>query len=146
MAYLHPRGTHVHDLKPMIIKVSLATASLTKHTKRKIIKQHSKSNKNNLGGVHGFSAPGGTGKTFLVATILSKMWLRGEIAIATAARGIATTEQFPFWDPAYVQHKQGNCFSTHVYRPQSHRRNYSSPSHRSGSTPLHHSRYPAMLS
>ncbi len=37
------------------------------------------------------SAPGGTGKTFLLATILSKVRSRGVIVIATAASGIAAT-------------------------------------------------------
>ena len=43
------------------------------------------------GGVMFVSAPGCTGKTFLLATILSKIRSRGEIAIATAASGIAAT-------------------------------------------------------
>ena len=45
----------------------------------------------NEGGMLFLDAPGGTGKTFLINIILAKLWLEGEIALATASNGMAAT-------------------------------------------------------
>lgn len=48
----------------------------------------------NKGGIFFLDAPGGTGKTFLINLILNHVRLNGDIAVATAASGIASTLLF----------------------------------------------------
>ena len=108
------------------------------------------------GGVMFVSAPGGTDKSFLLATILSKIRSRGEIAIATAASGIAATllaggktVHSMFKVPLNTARSDTlptcniNRGTALAKRRQSHhhRRSYSSPPHRSGSTRPHPSRH-----
>ncbi len=46
---------------------------------------------NNLGEIIGLDAAGGTGKTFLISTMLASVRARGEIGLGTAISGIAAT-------------------------------------------------------
>ncbi|UYV66755.1 hypothetical protein LAZ67_4002774 [Cordylochernes scorpioides] len=46
---------------------------------------------NNAGGLYFLDAPGGTGKTFLIILLLTKVRSTGDIALSTASSGIAAT-------------------------------------------------------
>ena len=58
---------------------------------RKVFNSFCSMIESNQGGMLFLDAPGGTGKTFLINLILTKLRSEGKIALATASSGIATT-------------------------------------------------------